>query len=315
VLNRFDVAVVQHEYGIYGGRDGEDVLQVLAELTVPAIVVLHTVLSAPSPHQRQVLERIADAAAAVVVMSQTAASRLRDGYLVAVDKITVIPHGALGNRRLSPPASFTPFAPPVAVRKRPTVLTWGLIGPGKGIEWALDAFADLRDLDPAPRYLVAGQTHPKVLEREGEAYRNSLRSRAEALGIAESVEFDAGFRNVDALMDLVSQADVVLLPYESTEQATSGVLIEAIAACRPLVATRFPHAVELLADGAGLLVPQRDSEGMSAALRRVLTEPRLAASMTAASARIAPSLEWSAVACAYQELAESLLGTRIGAAA
>jgi glycosyltransferase involved in cell wall biosynthesis len=315
VLNRFDVAVVQHEYGIYGGRDGEDVLRVLSELSVPSIVVLHTVLSSPSPHQRQVLERVADAATAVVVMSRTAADRLANGYLVDIGKVSVIPHGALGNRRLSPPASFTPFAPPVLIRKRPTILTWGLIGPGKGIEWAIDALAGLNDLAPAPRYLVAGQTHPKVLEREGEAYRTFLRARAEALGVSENVEFDSGFRNVDALMDLVRQADVVLLPYESTEQATSGVLIEAIAACRPIVATKFPHAAELLAAGAGLLVPQRDSEAMSAALRRVLTEPTLAASMTAASGRIAPTLEWSAVADAYRDLAESLLVTRIGAAA
>jgi len=314
-LNRFDVAVVQHEYGIYGGRDGEDVLRVLAELTVPAIVVLHTVLSNPSPHQRQVLERIADVAGAVVVMSQTAARRLTDGYLVDMSKIQVIPHGALGNRRLSPAASFNPFEPVVLLRKRPTVLTWGLIGPGKGIEWAIDAFAGLKDLDPAPRYLVAGQTHPKVLERDGEAYRSSLRARAEALGISANVEFDSDYRNVDSLMGLVGQADVVLLPYESTEQATSGVLIEAIAARRPVVATRFPHAVELLATGAGLLVPQRDSAAMTQALTRVLTEPGLAASMKAASGRIAPGLEWSAVADSYRQLADALSGARAGVAA
>ena len=301
-LNRFDVAVIQHEYGIYGGRDGEDVLRVLAELTVPAIVVLHTVLTTPSPHQRQLLERIADAAGAVVVMSRTAAARLVDGYLVDARKVSVIPHGARPNRLPVPALS--------AASPRPTVLTWGLIGPGKGIEWAIDAFAGLRDLHPAPRYLVAGQTHPKVLEREGEAYRNSLRSRAEAHGVSANVEFDAGYRDVDSLMRLVRQADIVLLPYDATEQATSGVLIEAVAACRPVVSTRFPHAAELLATGAGLLVGQKDAPAMSRALRRILTEPGLAASMTATSERIAPSLEWSAVADGYHGLADALLGSR-----
>src|SRR4029079_2231262 len=121
-------------------------------------------------------------------------------------------------------------------------LPWGLLGPGKGIERAIEAFADLADLDPAPRYLVAGQTHPKVLERDGEAYRDFLRRRAEDLGA--EVEFAPEYRNTESLMDLVRTADVVLLPYESTEQATSGVLIEAVAARRPIVATRFPHAVE-----------------------------------------------------------------------
>ena len=314
-LNRFDVALVQHEYGIYGGRDGEDVLRVLDELTVPAIVVLHTVLTAPTPHQRQVLERLVDSAAAVVVMSDVAAGRLKDLYLVDAAKVSVIPHGALGDRRLSPAASFTPFAPPVRTRPRPTVLTWGLIGPGKGIEWAIDAFAELADLDPAPRYLIAGQTHPKVLAREGEAYRDSLRARAEALGISEAVEFDPGYRSAEALLALVRQADVVLLPYDSTDQATSGVLIEAVAARRPVVATRFPHAQELLAGGAGLLVPQKDASAMSLALRRILTEPGLAAAMSAASAALAPALEWSAVADAYRRLAAEVIGTRTEVAA
>jgi glycosyltransferase involved in cell wall biosynthesis len=329
-LNGYDVAVIQHEYGIYGGRDGEEVLGVLAELTVPAIVVFHTVLSAPSAHQRQVLERIADAAAAVVVMSQTAARRLAEGYLLDADKVSVIPHGASISRRLSPPASFDPFVAPtlaptptagptptggIPTTPRPVVLTWGLIGPGKGIEWAIEAFAGLGGLAPAPRYLVAGQTHPKVLERDGEAYRDSLRARAASLGISADVEFDPGYRSTEVLMDLVRRADVVLLPYDSTEQATSGVLIEAIAARRPIVATRFPHAVELLADGAGRLVPHRDVDAMAEALRAVLTRPDLAASMSAAADRIAPGLEWSAVADSYRRLAGSLIGARTRIAA
>jgi polysaccharide biosynthesis protein PslF len=314
-LNGFDIALVQHEYGVYGGPDGAEVLEVLAEVTVPTIVVLHTVLSAPSARQRQVLERIADAAAAVVVMSATAARRLDQGYLIDPAKVSVIPHGALTGRRLSPPASREPFAPPAADLKRPLVLTWGLLGPGKGIEAAIEAFAGLADLDPAPRYLVAGQTHPKVLERQGEAYRDALRRRAEDLGVGADVEFAPEYRNTESLMDLVRTADVVLLPYESTEQATSGVLIEAVAARRPIVATRFPHAVELLTDGAGLLVPHADAAAMTRALRTVLTEPATAASMTAASSRLAPALDWSAVADSYRRLAASLLPVHAGIAA
>lgn len=315
VLNGFDVAVVQHEYGIYGGRDGEDVLRVLAQTSVPAIVVLHTVLAVPTPHQRQVLERIADAAAAVVVMSRTAADRLREGYLVDTAKVSVIPHGALSSRRMSPPASFNPFAPPAPVSaQRPTVLTWGLLGPGKGIERAIEAFAGLGGLSPAPRYVIAGQTHPKVLEQEGESYRDLLRSRAQDLGVSAEVEFDPEYRNPDALMDLVRGADVVLLPYDSTEQATSGVLIEAVAAGRPIVATRFPHAVELLDDGAGLLVAHQDVPAMTEALQAVLTQPALAESMTQACGRIAPGLAWTSVAQSYRALAKSLLDAPITAA-
>ncbi len=125
---------------------------------------------------------------------------------------------------------------------RPTVLTWGLLGPGKGIEWGIEAIALLQDRQSAPQYLVAGQTHPKVLARDGEGYRSGLERRIENLSLTDSVRLDGRYLDDVALAALVAAADVVLLPYDSTEQVTSGVLIEAVAAGKPVVATRFPHA-------------------------------------------------------------------------
>lgn len=335
VLNRYDVVIVQHEYGIYAGRDGDQVLDVLRRLRVPMIVVLHTVLGSPTPNQRLVLEQIVEAADAVVVMSKTAAARLFDKYVIDASKVAAITHGAPApvvpgaastqsdlvsgavSDVVSALTAVTPnfaylgelvaFTPPPT---GPTILSWGLLGPGKGLEWAIEALADLRDLTPAPRYVIAGQTHPKVLEREGEAYRTSLMNRAVALGVDSMVRFDPGYRDTASLQRLVHAADVVVLPYDSSEQATSGVLIEAVAAQRPVVATRFPHACELLANGSGLLVGHRDPAGIAAALRRVLTEPGLAAQMTAASARLAPDLAWPAVAAQYRDLAVGLLAAR-----
>jgi len=309
------VAIIQHEYGIYAGRDGDQVLDVLNRLRVPSIVVLHTVLSSPTPHQRFVLERVVEGADAVVVMSKTAATRLFDGYVIDASKVVAIAHGAPAFTEPTVPAmpadyaSFAAFTAYPAPR-RPTILSWGLLGPGKGLEWAIDALAELRDLDPAPRYLIAGQTHPKVLEREGEAYRTSLMERAAALGVDSMVQFDPNYRDSESLLRLVREADVVVLPYDSSEQATSGVLIEAVAALRPVVATRFPHACELLANGSGLLVEHRDPAGLAAALRRVLTEPGLSERMSAAAARISPELAWPAIAEQYRELAAGLLAAR-----
>ena len=332
VLNRYDVVIVQHEYGIYAGRDGDQVLEVLHRLRVPVIVVLHTVLGSPTPNQRLVLEQIVEAADAVVVMSKTAAARLFDKYVIDASKVAAITHGAPAPVVAAPAADlvsdaasdvlsaltaitpnrayldgFAAFTPPPT---GPTILSWGLLGPGKGLEWAIDALAELRDLTPAPRYVIAGQTHPKVLDREGEAYRTSLMNRAAALGVDSMVRFDPGYRDTESLQRLIRTADVVVLPYDSSEQATSGVLIEAVAAQRPVVATRFPHACELLANGSGLLVGHRDPAGLAAALRRVLTEPGLAARMTAASARLAPDLAWPAVAAQYRDLAAGLLAAR-----
>ena len=300
VLNDCDVAVVQHEYGIYAGHDGAEVLGVLAQVRVPVIVVLHTVLTTPTLGQRRVLEAVVEHADAVVTMSEAARSRLLAGYVVErPEDVVVVPHGAVPADR---PAHG-------AAGDRPLILTWGLLGRGKGIEWGIAALGGLRDL--RPRYLIAGQTHPKVLAHEGERYRTHLRDRAAAHGVGNLVEFDPTYLEANALADLVGRADVVLLPYDSSEQVTSGVLVEALASCRPVVATVFPHAVELLADGAGLLVPHRNPAAITAALRRVLTEPGLAAEMHDRSTELGPALSWPAVAGRYLRLAEDLLTARV----
>jgi glycosyltransferase involved in cell wall biosynthesis len=295
-LNGYDTVILQHEYGIYGGPDGEDVLELVGALTVPLIVVLHTVLQDPSARQRAILDALAARADAVVTMAETGRRRLIGVYGIDPARISVIPHGAIdhGSLRVGRPAG-----------QRPLILTWGLLGPGKGIEWAIDAVAELRDL--APRYLVAGKTHPKVLEHEGEAYRHGLEAQARATGVDDLVEIDPGYLDLAALGRLVQSADVVLLPYDSVDQVTSGVLIEAVAAGRPVVSTAFPHAVELLGGGAGIVVPQRDPEALASALRRVLAEPGLADRMAARAAQEAPALLWGAVAQRYLELAATII--------
>ncbi len=297
-LNRFDVAVVQHEYGIYSGRDGDAVVGVLRGLRVPAIVVLHTVLSDPTAHQREILEEVVAVADAAVVMTSTAQRRLLDGYAVDPGKVALIPHGA--------PTDWAGLSSTGPNDGPATILTWGLLGPGKGIEWALGAVARLGDLDPAPRYLIAGETHPRVLEREGTAYRDGLVARVAELGIGDRVEFDDRYLDQAALRQLIASAAVVVLPYDSRDQVTSGVLIEAVTCCRPVVATAFPHAIELLMSGAGTVVPQGDALALAGALRRILTEPDLAASMVRAAERLAPDLTWRAVADRYR-----LLGRRL----
>jgi polysaccharide biosynthesis protein PslF len=305
VLNSFDVAIVQHEYGIYGGPDGQDVISLLDALLIPSIVVLHTVLARPTSRQRVILDEVIAAASKVVTMTQTARSRLLDIYGTAPEKVFVIPHGAADHRT----AAAGHWTPP-GETARPTVLTWGLLGPGKGIEHAIDSIALLREHGLEVGYQVAGQTHPRVLARDGEAYRRALQARARARGVADLVRFDGRFLPGAALSQLIGAADVVLLPYDSLEQVTSGVLIEAVTAGKPVVSTCFPHAVELL--GAGLLVERQDPAGIAQALRRVLTEPGLSARMSSYSAEEAPRLLWPAVAHSYRELASELTMTRAG---
>jgi glycosyltransferase involved in cell wall biosynthesis len=296
-LDRADVVIVQHEYGLYAGDDGDSVIRILDAIDAPSIVVAHTVLQTPTSHQRRVLEAVADSAGAVVVMTEAGRERLLTGFDVDADKVIVIPHGAAVTRTAD-------HAHKPAVHE---LLTWGLLGPGKGIEWAIDALARLDDLHPSITYRVAGDTHPKVAAADGDAYRDMLRRRAADAGVTASVSFDAGYRGLGALAELIARSSVVVLPYDSPDQVTSGVLVDAVAAGRPVVATAFPHAVELLASGAGLVVPRRDPVALADALRRVLTEPGLAEAMAAEARRLAPALAWPAVASRYDAVADALL--------
>lgn len=295
-LSAGDIAIVQHEYGVYGGADGEEVLDLLTLIEVPIIVIVHTVPLTPSVNQRRVLSEVCALADRVVVMTGPAADRLLAGYAVDPRKVVTIPHGAttsdtvVGNDQ-----------------RAPTLLTWGLLGPGKGVEHVIDAVALLGDVRPRVRYTVAGVTHPKVLARDGDVYRDGLIRQSWARGVASTVTFDDTYRDVASLAAFVSTAQIVVLPYDSRDQVTSGVLVDAIAAGRPVIATAFPHAVELLSSGAGLIVPHEDPVAMARAVRSLVSDPDRLGDMAREARRIAPSLQWSAVAATYHGLCDELV--------
>jgi glycosyltransferase involved in cell wall biosynthesis len=296
-LNNFDVVMIQHEYGIFGGHDGAEVLDILKGLDVPSVVTLHTVLSQPSPSQKSILEGVVGLTDETIVMSETARQRLIDNYEVDSSKITMIPHGA----------RIALSGPSLADGHRPVFLTWGLIGPGKGLETAIDAFAELKDLTPLPRYIILGKTHPKVQANSGDAYLNGLIARVEALGLQDVVEFDGRYLDIDALTLAVRSADVVILPYESTEQVTSGVLVEALGAGKPVIATAFPHARELLSEGAGIVVPHNDPSALGAAVRGVFEVPVSTMRMASKARAIGSTMYWPVVARQYEAASNTLV--------
>jgi glycosyltransferase involved in cell wall biosynthesis len=300
-LARYDLAIVQHEFGIYGGKDGRQIVDLVETLEVPVLLVLHTALRNPSPNQRSIIEELAGVAELVVAQSEAARTRLLEAHDLEADHIRVVPHGAPLN--LASPVVHDPS-------RRPVVLTWGLLGPGKGIEFGIEAMASLRDLDPVPRYVVHGRTHPRVIEQEGEAYRESLRERVRELGITGMVEFDDRYVDTASVFAWIRKADVVLLPYRSREQVVSGVLVEALASGKPVIATRFPHAEELLSAGSGMLVAHDDPDAIAAALRQLLTRADVRGRMAAVASRQAPALAWETVGRTYRTLAAGLVRSR-----
>ena len=297
-LNMFDCVLLQHEYGIFGGDDGQDLLELIDELEVPLIAVLHTALLNPSANQRAVMEHLLNRSEAAVVQSVAARERIERTHLV--DRIEVIPHGATAN--FEGPATVT--------LPHPAILTWGLLGPGKGIEDGIRAVARLSHEHPAATYVIAGEPHPKEFAAHGDRYRESLIALADSLGVRDRVWLVDGYRDWDALRALVRAADIVMLPYESRDQVSSGVLVEAIASGKPVVSTRFPHAVELLSSGAGVLVDHGDVDALASALGRAIYTPGEKQRMEAAARRVAQPLLWPEVGSAYAQLVEKVVETR-----
>jgi glycosyltransferase involved in cell wall biosynthesis len=292
ILNTYDAVSIQHEFGIYGGQDGIEVVDLMAGLEVPAAVTLHTVLSEPTQNQRRIMEAMCNLAERIVVMSQTACERLVDRYQVDPSRISVIPHGA-----------DPMFAGPSPLPgDRPLILTWGLIGPGKGLEWAIAELADLVDMRPLPRYLISGATHPHVRRSSGESYREGLRQLTADLRLEAMIEFDDRYMSRGRLARLVRSADVVVLPYESMDQVTSGVLVEAIAASKPVIATSFPHAVEVLSSGAGALVPFGEPHRLANELRRVLSNRGARSLMARRAQNLASDWYWPTVGQRFAEM-------------
>ena len=298
MLGRLDVDVVllQHEYGIFGGPDGEYVLSFARELAQPLVVTLHTVLSAPTQHQAEVLTELCAEAELVIVMTETARRLLVDSGACPEEKVRIVPHGA--------PARITARA--ASEREQRTsrlrsdgafrLSTFGLISPGKGLETVIEALPAMIERHPGVSYTIAGRTHPDIARREGERYRLMLERRVLELGLGDHVEFDDRFLTVDELTDLLAATDVFVTPYGNREQIASGALTFAIAAGCAVVSTPYWYAQDMLASGAGLLVPFRDPDALAEAVCSYLEQPEMLAAARAEAQRIGSSLAWPAVA-------------------
>jgi glycosyltransferase involved in cell wall biosynthesis len=296
MLGRLDVDVVllQHEYGIFGGRDGEYVLSFARELAQPLVVTLHTVLSEPTPHQAEVMTELCSEAELVIVMTETARRLLVSSRTCPEEKVRVVPHGAPA--RLIARAARALESGPSGTSDGFNLSTFGLISAGKGLETVIDALPSVVERYPKVVYTIAGRTHPDVERREGERYRLMLERRAFELGLGTHVVFDDRFLTVDELSALLAQTDVFLTPYASREQIASGALTFALAAGCAVVSTPYWYAQDMLASGAGLLVPFADPVAVADALTSYLDDPEKLATARAEARRIGSTLAWPAVA-------------------
>src|SRR5512147_2748036 len=262
-----DLVCIQHEFGIFGGPAGSYLLHLIAELRCPVVVSLHTVLEQPNPDQRRVMEELIRRCAKLVVLTPKGREILMRTYGAPSGKIAVIPHGAPDRDLIDTAIMKRKFG----LQGRDVMLTFGLLSPGKGIEEAIRALPRIVSARPNTLYLVLGATHPHMVAREGEAYREKLQAIADELGVSDNVRFVNAYVDLDELCDYLQAADVYVTPYLNVAQIASGTLAHAVALGKPVVSTPYWHAAELLADGVGVLTPFGDSEAMGAAISDLLS--------------------------------------------
>lgn len=293
-----DVVSLQHEYGIFGGSAGRDIIELISRLCVPLVTTLHTVLAEPDAAQHSVMDKIIAASDKIVVMSQKGKDLLRSVHDVHARKIHVIPHGV-------PEFPFVESQQAKAklgFAGRMVILTFGLLSPNKGIETVIDAMPQIISSCPNAVYLILGATHPNVMRDHGETYRESLVTRARELEVDSHVVFFNQFVDQATLLDFISMCDVYVTPYLNEAQMTSGTLAYSVALGKAVVSTPYWHASELLHDGGGILVPFRDSKAIGREVASLLANDALRHSLCKCAYETSRSMTWPQTARRYLDV-------------
>jgi glycosyltransferase involved in cell wall biosynthesis len=294
-LNNVDVLSVQHEFGIYGGPAGSHLLALIKEVRMPVVTTLHTITCQPDAAKRKVMEELVTRSDRLIVMAQKGAAILRETYGVSDAKIDIIPHGIPN----LPFEDSNIHKEQFGVSGRHVLLTFGLIGPSKGIEHVIKALPEIVKVHPDVVYLVLGATHPQRLAREGERYRLGLERLADDYGVKKHIIFYNRFVSLDDLKSFIAATDIYLTPYLNEAQVTSGTLSYVFGAGKAVVSTPYWHAQELLADGRGVLVPFADPKAIADSVCALLDNPARMKSIRERSYAMGREMIWPVVAQQY----------------
>jgi len=306
-FSNIDLVCLQHEYGIFGGRAGAHILELLRRLRMPFATTLHTVLREPNPDERRVMEEITTLSDRLIVMSQQSAEILQEVFHVAADKIDLIPHGI-------PDLPFTDpsfYKDGFGTEGKEVLLTFGLLSPNKGIENVIKALPQILTRHSNVVYMVSGVTHPHILRREGDKYRYYLQSLAKELGVDGSVIFRNRFVSPQEMVELIGAADIYITPYKHKAQVVSGTLAYALSAGKAIISTPYLHAVELLDDERGALVPFDDPEAIAAKTVELLDNGTARHAMRKRAYLYARDMVWSRVAQKYMKSFERIYNERL----
>jgi glycosyltransferase involved in cell wall biosynthesis len=306
-FSNVDLVCLQHEYGIFGGRAGAHILELLRHLHMPFVTTLHTVLREPNPDQRAVMEEIATLSDRLIVMSQQSADILQEVFHVSSDKIDLIPHGI-------PDLPFTDpnfYKDGFGTEGKDVLLTFGLLSPNKGIENVIRALPKILSRHGNVVYMISGVTHPHILRREGDKYRNYLQNLAKELGVEDHVIFRNRFESPQDLVELIGAADIYITPYKHKGQVVSGTLAYALSAGKAIISTPYLHAIELLDGERGALVPFDDPEAIAEKTMALLDDHTARHAMRKRAYLYARDMVWNRAAQKYMQSFERIYNERL----
>src|SRR6202049_1244938 len=306
-FNNIDMVCLQHEYGIFGGPAGSHILQLLRGLKMPVVTTLHTVLREPNPDQLMVMQEIAELSDRLIVMSQLSAQMLQEIFKVPDSKIDMVPHGGPDLPFLDP--NF--FKDRFGVEGKAVLLTFGLLSPNKGIENVIQALPQILSKHKNVAYIVAAATHPHVLRRDGDQYRESLQALAREVGVESMVIFHDRFVSPEEMAEFIGAADIYITPYRYEAQVVSGTLAYALGAGKAIISTPYWHALELLDDRRGALVPFQNPDAIAQKTIELLDTPALRHAMRKRAYLFARDMVWKKAAQGYMETFTRVRADRI----
>lgn len=296
-FNNIDMVCLQHEYGIFGGPAGSHILQLLRGLKMPVVTTLHTVLREPNPDQMAVMQEIAELSDRLIVMSQLSSQFLQEIFKIPSSKIDMVPHGVPDLPFLDPNFYKDRFG----VEGKAVLLTFGLLSPNKGIENVIQAMPDILSKHSNAVYIVAGATHPHILRREGDKYRDSLQALAKKIGVESQVMFHNRFVSPEEMVEFIGAADIYITPYRYEAQVVSGTLAYALGAGKAIISTPYWHALELLDGRRGALVPFQNPTAIALKTVELLDTPAIRHGMRKRAYLFARDMIWKKVAQGYME--------------
>jgi glycosyltransferase involved in cell wall biosynthesis len=306
-FSNIDLVCLQHEYGIFGGPAGSNILELLRRIQMPVVTTLHTVLREPNPDQRLVMAEIATLSDRLIVMSRQSVEILQEVFHVPAGKIDLIPHGI-------PDLPFTDpsfYKDAFGTEGKMVLLTFGLLSPNKGIENVIKALPKILLRHSNVVYMISGVTHPHILRHEGDKYRESLQNLAKELKVADNVIFRNRFVSPQELVELIGAADIYVTPYKHKGQVVSGTLAYALSAGKAIISTPYLHAVELLDDERGALVPFDDPGAIASKTIELLDNPTARHAMRKRAYLYSRDMVWNRVAQQYMGSFERVYNERL----